>query len=201
MDNDNSKEDNKSSNSHLFYGNNDQQENGKNKLDAIADSQEDLEAIEHDENVIDEKEATYQNLRGNKNNGLIHDHKEGDSSEHEEEAIERLGLDPEERKNNDSNADRVYNEERGGSATPFDAGNLDSPNSSTHIKIKKGSDKDATSNKSKSSSLNKSLKNDDGWDNNPKKGKGEDDKHDEEKSLLDPDNEDNIQLVKITKNI
>lgn len=134
--NEGSKEENKSSNS-IFYGDGDKDGSNKNKLDAIADSQEDLEAVEHDGNIIDDKEATYQNLRGNKNNSFINGGDvESENPNVEVEDIEKIDLDADKIKDNKPNTDRKYNEERGGSGLPFEAGNLDSPNSQTNLKHK-----------------------------------------------------------------
>jgi len=126
----------KESRSQLFYAEDSKEEVNKNKLDAIADFQEDLEAIVQDGHVVDANEATYQNLRGKKNNSLVNGDYGTNISRAEIGDMERLEYENENDKEEKPKTDRKYNDQRGGSGMPFDAGNLDSPNSQTNLKHK-----------------------------------------------------------------
>lgn len=133
-DKDKANEDNKTSKSNIFYDEADKQERGKNKIDKLTESQEDIEAIIQDVDMMQDNEATYQNLRNKKSNSFINNEDEGNRSKGEIGNIEKLCVVSEE--NNKSQTDRKYIEERGGSGNAYDAGNLDSPNSQSNLKNK-----------------------------------------------------------------
>lgn len=78
---------------------------------------------------------------------------------------------------------------------PLDAGNLDSPSSQTPIRDKKATENGDSSkgkNTAKVLVAASSSKDELGWSKGPAKPQNEDEKHDEERSLLDPDNEDEL---------
>ena len=187
MDNEDNKEDSKSSKGNLFYTGPETQERGKNKIDAIADSQEDLEAVDNNGNIVDQNEATYQNLRGKKNNSLGNNANDNNKYTKATDAKKKLDMVNTEGADGKSQTDRKYNEERGGSAMPYENGNLDSPSSQANLKNKlKGTGNDNVSNSGKNiKNSQKSGSDGDAWKED-KKGQNEDEKHDEERSLLDP---------------
>lgn len=162
-------------------------------LGDFSESKEDIEATPINNHT--EVDNTYTDVKGNKSNGYM---KEGgavsEGSKLNDEEIGKLNLE-EEFKDHRSNTDRANNGQRGESATPYDNGNLDSPNSQSNLKGLnvpiKGSASLNNKNGRKLSSDNN--KNDLGWNEEHKNKNGtEDEKHDEEKSLLDPENINNL---------
>ena len=164
-------------------------------LGDFSESKEDIEATPINNHT--EVDNTYTDVKGNKSNGYM---KEGgtvsEGSKLNDEEIGKLDLE-EELKEHLSNTDRANNGQRGESATPYDNGNLDSLNSQSNLKGIKGSGKGSTSlnNKNGRKLSHDNSKNDLGWNEENKNKNGtEDEKHDEEKSLLDPDNMNNLYV-------
>lgn len=166
----------------------------------LSESHEDLEAIAQDGNIIEENESTYQNLRGNKANGFMSDkNPKSDEANLEIEEIDKLGLNEEE-KEKASKTERKYNDQRGGSGNYNDAGNQNSPKSQTKLvshKSEEGHNTEREGNRSKLAARQDSERNY-GW-NDKNKSQAEDEKHDEERSLLDPENEDEVYSKDMSK--
>jgi hypothetical protein len=166
------------------------------KIEDFSESKEDLEATPI--NIHTEIDNTYTDVKGNKSNGYL---KEGgmisEGSKLNDEEIGKLNFE-EELKDHRSNTDRANNGQRGESATPYNNANLDSPNSQSNLKGIKESGKGLTTLNNKNErrlSHNNNNKGDLGWnEQNKNKNRTEDEKHDEEKSLLDPDNMNNLYI-------
>lgn len=172
----------------------------KSKLDALSESQEDLEAVPADIDK-DDHDNVYQDLRGNKANGYMKDDVEVDGSRVEEE-IGKISQE-EERKAGTNNTDRRNSsQQHGESGMPHENGNIDSPNSAARLaKDRKPHSRGEGTDKSLNSK--RDSKDDLGWneENKSKPSQSEDEKnYEEERSLLDPDNDNNIYAKEMSKN-
>lgn len=119
-------------------------------------------------------------------------HNEGNSTDQNHRRMNSDDDEEEEVKNRNSQTSREYIAHKAVPGIPFDVSNIDSPNSQTHMNGKKRTDtKDLLDGVNLEKVLNghNKSKEDIEWGKKPQK---EEEKHDEERSLLDPDNEDGI---------
>lgn len=193
-------EENKKSKNSLFTGTPEGEHLGtRNRNDLVADTNEDIEAAIQAQNIIEDEEASYEHPKPKKVNGFItEENSYPPAGKMNTEDIDDLGLEKQEEvKGNRTQTNRKYNDQRGGSGMPYDAGDLDSPNSATPINKNK-QNRSIRSSSSKgmlqeSAQSQDDSKDDLGWNEELKnKGKSEEGKHDEERSLLDPHNEDEL---------
>lgn len=173
----------------------------KNKLDMLSDSKEDEEAIPADNYT--KSDNVYQDLRNSKNNGYMReDGTYSDDDKLDEEEIGKLNLE-EELKADQRNSDRRPSAQHGESGMPYDAGSVYKPTSPSNLdNLGNEEDRhDSKNNTEKSLNSKRSSKDEVGWNDDIKlKGNNEDEKHDEERSLLDPENDGNPYVKDISRN-
>lgn len=197
------KEESKDTRNYLF-SREPENESRRNKLDVMSDSKEDMEAIPADDEL--QADNVYQNLRGNRANGYMRDGETvSESSKINEDELGKLNISNEDDKNNKPNTHRAHKPQRGESGMHFDAGTIDSPHSEVDMNKNKNGVKISSSLKSggkKSQGSKEDHKDDLGWnEENKHKASQEDGKHDEEKSLLDPGDDNDIYSKDVSKNL
>jgi hypothetical protein len=133
-------------------------------------------------------------LRGKKPDESQHD---SHGSRAEEEDKNGRDYNEEEEKDAKSKTDRRFNDQRGGSGMPFDAGTLDSPNSQTNLKKK---DDEEAAEKKSDHMRKKSSKDDLGWQKEDAKGQIEDEKQEEDVSLLDAEQDKDLYSNEVVGN-
>lgn len=130
-------------------------------------------------------------MRG-KRPGDSHNDSRGSKGELEKDPLRS----DEEDKEDKNKTDRRFNDQRGGSGMPFDAGTLDSPNSQAN----KNKQKEPTNGLEKKPGDRKSSKDELGWQKDDSKAQNEDEKHDENVSLLDVDNDKDLYSNEVIAN-
>jgi len=157
-------------------------------LDNLSMSKEDSEAdpIAENSNINN----TVGGTNNSKTNGyFIEGGISSKDSKVTEQEINKMNLDGDSR-DNQSRTERRDNAQHGESATPYDNGNLDSPSSTTNLKKKSADKNSVNESKAGSSQISHGGSKDSLQWNEENKGKNgtEEEKHDEERSLLDPEN-------------
>lgn len=183
-----------SPNTNIFKGiENHEEEKEENLLGSMPDSQEDLEAIVQDANLTNSNHSSTHNLNKNKINGFV---KEAENQSLNKNAkVEELSKPShtsrsirEETKNNE---EEEY-KERGGSGNLNEAGSIESPKSHTNNFVVQNHDdfKNESKELLNDSTLKENLKcTNIGWnEENKHKIHIEEDKNEDENSLLNPVN-------------
>ena len=194
------------SKTNLFKGEEklDSDENG-NKKELKADSQEDLEAIVQDANLGSSNNSSTHNLNKSKINGYIKEsaHK-NNGGNGEIEQLSRQSSTPRIQRDRLITEEEKEYDERGGSGNLNEAGNIESPKSQINnsVPLYQNEMKSVSKDHHNDSTLKENLKvTNIGWnEENKNKIQVEEDKNDEEKSLLDPINDDNYSKDELSKN-
>lgn len=197
LDSNSKQEDNIPSKNNLFKG--EDSANGDDvdgfKIDSKSDLHEDIEAIVQDGNIMGSNNSSSHNLNKSKINGYVRDlNKSQISNKGEVEDLHKLSSTPRSKKEDFSKEGEREFDERGGSGMVNDAGNIDSPHNQTKNNfLKKDSESKDSDSKLQGNSITKLNKNNLGWEEESKnKIQSEDEKNDEERSLLDPIQENDV---------
>lgn len=159
------------------------------KGDSKSDSQEDIEAVIQDHHIMGSNNSSTHNLNKSKINGYVKDQDNySNGNRGEVEDLHKHSTSPPPQKDDNSKEGEMEFDERGGSGQVNDAGNIDSPNNQTKNNfIRKDSDVKDSDTKVKVNGKVDTDRNNQGWDEESKnKIQSEDEKIDEERSLLDP---------------
>lgn len=189
---DKGKKDTKNSNQNLFSGNDDPRSSSR-AGGAVLSSQEDQEAIPADQDNSTNNVLQLQ-TNTSKDNGYMKEKKRSENgSKVADKEIVKLEMEEERKKSNSKTEQK--DSQHGASGMPFDAGSINSPHSSSKNKAnnKEFNDSHEKNHTEKSLNSKHDSKDELGWNEDSKNNvNNEDEKHAEERSLLDPENEANI---------